>query len=101
MQRALEKSGIEITPDLSSRVAVTYSSAIGGLDAVLKADRRLISKNAMPHPFINPNACINMVGGNISILTGFHRPYNIYNNCMRYMPYVNNHGINALGVRKG
>src|SRR3989339_150267 len=30
--RALERSGIEITPDLASRVAVTYSSAIGGLD---------------------------------------------------------------------
>lgn len=74
VQRALEKSGIEITPDLSSRVAVTYSSAIGGLDAVLKADRRLISKNAMPHPFTNPNACINMVGGNISILTGSTGP---------------------------
>ena len=32
--RALERSGVEITKELAPRVAVTYSSAIGGLDAV-------------------------------------------------------------------
>ncbi len=67
--RALEKSGIEITPDLSPRAAVTFSSAVGGQDAVLNADRRMISEGRMPHPFTNPNSCINMVGGKISILT--------------------------------
>ncbi|MCI5121777.1 MAG: beta-ketoacyl-[acyl-carrier-protein] synthase family protein, partial [Candidatus Electrothrix sp. AUS4] len=39
--RALERSGIELTPELAPRTAVTYSSAIGGLDAVLRSDRRL------------------------------------------------------------
>ena len=33
--RALEKSGLTITPDLAPRTAITFSSAIGGLDAVL------------------------------------------------------------------
>ncbi len=72
--RALERSGIEIGPELAPRVAVTYSSAIGGLDAVLHADRRLQTENRLPHPYANPNSCINMVGGKIAILTGAQGP---------------------------
>jgi 3-oxoacyl-[acyl-carrier-protein] synthase II len=69
VHRAIEKSGVVITPDLSPRVAVTFSSAVGGQDAVLEADRRMIAEGKMPHPFTNPNSCINMVGGKVSILT--------------------------------
>ena len=69
VHRALEKSGVVISPDLSPRVAITFSSAVGGQDAVLEADRRMISEGKMPHPFTNPNSCINMVGGKVSILT--------------------------------
>ena len=69
VHRALEKSGISITPDIASRVAVTFSTAVGGLDAVLQADRLMVAEGKMPHPFTNPNSCINMVGGKISILT--------------------------------
>jgi 3-oxoacyl-[acyl-carrier-protein] synthase II len=72
--RALTTSGLEITPQLAPRVAITYSSAVGGLDAVLSADRRMIRENKLPAPFINPNACINMVGGVVSILTGATGP---------------------------
>ena len=39
--RALKRSGIEISPDIALRTAVTYSSAIGGLDAVLNADQAI------------------------------------------------------------
>ena len=74
VQRALESSGLEITPEIAPRVAVTYSSAIGGLDAVLAADRQLIAAEKLPHPFANPNACINMVGGKVSIFTGATGP---------------------------
>jgi len=69
VHRALEKSGISITPDIAPRVAVTFSTAVGGLDAVLQADRLMIAEGKMPHPFTNPNSCINMVGGKVSILT--------------------------------
>jgi 3-oxoacyl-[acyl-carrier-protein] synthase II len=69
VHRALEKSGIVITPELSPRVATTFSSAVGGQDAVLNADRRMIAENKLPPPYANPNSCINMVGGKISILT--------------------------------
>lgn len=72
--RALEKSGIEITPEVAPRVAVTYSSAIGGLDSILNADRQMNKADKLPHPFSNPNSCINMVGGKISILTGASGP---------------------------
>jgi 3-oxoacyl-[acyl-carrier-protein] synthase II len=72
--RALKQSGIEITPAIAPRVAITFSSAVGGLDAVLKADRQMITENKMPHPFANPNSCINMVGGKVSILTGATGP---------------------------
>jgi len=44
VHRALEDSGIEITPALAPRVGVTFSSAVGGLDAVLQADRRMIAQ---------------------------------------------------------
>ena len=74
VHRALEKSGIEITPELAPRVAVTFSSAVGGMDTLLEADRRMISENKLPPPFANPNSCINMVGGKISILTGATGP---------------------------
>lgn len=69
VHRALAKCGIQITPELSPRVAITFSSAVGGQDAVLKADRRMIAENKLPPPYTNPNSCINMVGGKISILT--------------------------------
>jgi len=72
--RALARSGIEILPAIASRVAVTYSSAIGGLDAVLNADRRLRSENKLPPPYANPNSCINMIGGKIAIQTGARGP---------------------------
>ena len=67
VHRALEKSGIEITPELAPRVGITFSSAVGGLDAVIGADRLMIVRDKLPHPFTNPNSCINMVGGKVSI----------------------------------
>ncbi|HPD57448.1 MAG TPA: beta-ketoacyl-[acyl-carrier-protein] synthase family protein [Smithellaceae bacterium] len=72
--RALEASGVSITPSIAPRVAVTFSSAVGGLDAVLSADRLMVAENKMPHPFTNPNSCINMVTGKVSILTGATGP---------------------------
>lgn len=72
--RALQQSGIDISSDIGSRTAVTYSSAVGGLDAVLKADRRMQAENKLPHPYANPNSCINMIGGKIAIETGARGP---------------------------
>jgi len=74
VHRALERAGLEITPQLAPRVAITFSSAIGGLDAVVEADRIMQERGRLPKPFVNPNSCINMVGGKISILTGATGP---------------------------
>jgi 3-oxoacyl-[acyl-carrier-protein] synthase II len=74
VHRALQVSGIEITPSLGPRVAVTFSSAVGGQDSLLNADRRMVSGGKLPPPYANPNSCINMVGGKISILTGATGP---------------------------
>lgn len=65
--RALEMSGLEIDAGIEARTAVTYSTAIGGLDAILQADRKLRDEGKLPHPYANPNSCINMVGGKIAI----------------------------------
>lgn len=72
--RALEKSHIDITAAIAPRVAVTYSSAVGGLDSILSSDRRLQAENKLPHPYANPNSCINMVGGKIAMQTGARGP---------------------------
>ncbi len=72
--RALERSRVEITKEIASRVAVTYSSAIGGIDAILSSDRRMQTENKLPFPYANPNSCINMVGGKIAIQTGAQGP---------------------------
>ena len=74
VQRALDRCGLEITNELAPRVAVTYSSAVGGLDTLLSADRKLISHGKLPAPCVNPNSCINMVGGKVSMLTGATGP---------------------------
>lgn len=74
VQRALDHCGLEITKKLAPRVAVTYSSAVGGLDAVLAADRKLTTHGKLPPPWVNPNSCINMVGGKVSMLTGATGP---------------------------
>lgn len=74
VHRALAGIGLEITPEMAPRTAVTFSSAVGGQDAVLAADRRMIARGRLPHPFTNPNSCVNMVGGKVSILTGATGP---------------------------
>jgi 3-oxoacyl-[acyl-carrier-protein] synthase II len=74
VHRALAASRIQITPELSPRVAVTFSSAIGGLDAILAADRKMVAEGKLPPPYANPNSCINMVGGKIATLIGATGP---------------------------
>jgi 3-oxoacyl-[acyl-carrier-protein] synthase II len=74
VHRALTQSGIEISSELAPRVAVTFSSAIGGQDAILSADRRMVAESKLPPPYANPNCCINMVGGKVAMLTGATGP---------------------------
>ena len=72
--RAMAAAGLELTPDIAPRTAITFSSAVGGQDAVINADRIMVERGRLPNPFTNPNSCINMVGGKVSILTGATGP---------------------------
>lgn len=74
VERALRRSGIEIDAQLAPRVAVTFSSAVGGVDALLEADRRWQESRRLPHPYANPNSCINMVGGKVAMHLGATGP---------------------------
>ncbi len=74
VHRAMQRAGLEIDAALAPRVATTFSTAIGGLDAVLAADRNMVARGRLPHPFTNPNACVNMVAGKVSMLTGATGP---------------------------
>jgi 3-oxoacyl-[acyl-carrier-protein] synthase II len=72
-KRALEHAGLEITPKNASRVGTTFSSAIGGLDAMINAEQK-VREGKLPHPFTNPNGCLNLVAGKVSIFTGAKGP---------------------------
>lgn len=72
-RRALAHAGLVITPDNAPRVGITFSSAIGGLDAMIDAEAK-VRRGLTPHPFTNPNGCLNLVAGKVSILTGAKGP---------------------------
>ncbi len=74
VHRALARAGIVITPEIAPRVGITFSSAVGGLDAVLAADRAIVRDGTAPMPCMNPNACVNMITGKIAMLTGATGP---------------------------
>ncbi len=65
--RALKKAGLNIPDNNQHRVAITFSSAIGGLDAMLLADQKLNESGATPHPFTSVNYCLNLIAGKISM----------------------------------
>ncbi len=71
--RALEHSALRIDDTNADRVGITFSSAIGGLDAMIQAELK-VADGRLPHPFTNPNGCLNLVGGKVSILTGAKGP---------------------------
>ncbi len=72
-ERALEDAGLSIDDANSHRVGITFSSAIGGLDAMIKAEASQ-REGRTPHPFTNPNGCLNLVGGKVSIQTSAKGP---------------------------
>ncbi|MBN2192086.1 MAG: beta-ketoacyl-[acyl-carrier-protein] synthase family protein [Polyangiaceae bacterium] len=65
--RALARAGIVVDDQLSPRVAVTFGTAVGGLDAVLAADRALMTAGTLPMPWMNPNSCVNMPTGAVAM----------------------------------
>jgi len=74
VDRALSRAGITIGPELAPRVGITFSTAIGGLDAVVDAYVAMAKSGSLPMPSVNPNSCVNMITGKISMLTGATGP---------------------------
>lgn len=72
--KAVEKSGLVITDNNRHRIATTFSSAIGGIDAILAADQNWNSSRTTPHPFTNVNVCLNLIAGKISMMLGIQGP---------------------------
>ncbi|MGD9209465.1 MAG: beta-ketoacyl-[acyl-carrier-protein] synthase family protein [Desulfobacteraceae bacterium] len=66
VQRALERSGLVISSESADRVAVTYSSAFGGLDAILTADRKIAAHDFLVDYQNYPNVCAGMIGTGIA-----------------------------------
>lgn len=74
VHRALQDAGIAIDAGLAPRTAITFGTAVGGVDALLQGDRRLVAEGKLPGPFMNPNSCVNMVTGKVSMLSGATGP---------------------------
>lgn len=72
-RRAVEHAGLSIDNATAGRIGITFSSAIGGLDAMIDAETKT-NAGLTPHPFTNPNGCLNLMAGKVSILTGAKGP---------------------------
>ncbi len=73
VHRALRKSGLIIDESNRERIGMLVSSAIGGVGAVLAAHDAMAA-GRLPHPFSNPNTCLNMIGGKAAIMSGAGGP---------------------------
>jgi 3-oxoacyl-[acyl-carrier-protein] synthase II len=65
---AMKSSGLEVTPELSTRVGVHIGSGIGGFDIIEREHTNLI--NGGPRkisPFFIPAAIVNLAAGHVSI----------------------------------
>lgn len=72
---ALNDSGLEITPENSTRIGTMIGSGIGGLALIEKNVSGLVDRG--PHgisPFFVPSTIINMASGQLSIMKGLRGP---------------------------
>ncbi len=74
--QALNDSALEITPDNAHRVGIHVGSGIGGIGTIERYCKVLqdTGKPRKVSPFFVPSSIINMISGNISILTGIKGP---------------------------
>ena len=72
---ALKDSGLEINADNASRVGAMVGSGIGGLPGIEENHSTLIDRGPNKvSPFFVPGSIVNMVSGQLSILTGLKGP---------------------------
>lgn len=72
---ALKDSGLEITADNAARVGAMVGSGIGGLPGIEENHATLRDRGpGKVSPFFVPGSIVNMVSGQLSILTGLKGP---------------------------
>nr|MBV6628858.1 beta-ketoacyl-ACP synthase II [Oceanococcus sp. HetDA_MAG_MS8] len=73
---ALKHAGLEITEANADRIGVHVGSGIGGIGTIEDTVRNMVRTGSVKRvsPFFVPSSIINMISGNISILTGARGP---------------------------
>lgn len=73
--QAWRDSGMQITPENAEQVGVNFGSGIGGLPLIEATHKELLTNGPRRiSPFFIPGTIINMIAGNLSILTGAKGP---------------------------
>jgi 3-oxoacyl-[acyl-carrier-protein] synthase II len=74
-QFAMDDSGLQITPELSTRVGVFIASGIGGFTTIEREHKALLEGGPRKiSPFFIPSAIINLAAGQVSIRYGARGP---------------------------
>jgi len=72
---AMQDSGLEVTEDNAERIGVAIGAGIGGLESIEKNHKTLLERGPRKiSPFFVPSSIINMISGNLSIMTGIKGP---------------------------
>jgi 3-oxoacyl-[acyl-carrier-protein] synthase II len=72
---ALKDSGIVVTPENAERIGVSVGAGIGGIATIEKTAQTLAEHGPRKiSPFFVPSTIINMISGNLSIMTGIKGP---------------------------
>ncbi|UXI69649.1 beta-ketoacyl-ACP synthase II [Tahibacter amnicola] len=72
---ALKDSGLEITDANADRIGVSVGAGIGGITTIEKTSQTLAQSGPRKiSPFFVPSTIINMISGNLSIITGVKGP---------------------------
>ena len=72
---ALKDSGLVVTPENAERIGVSVGAGIGGIATIEKTAQTLAEHGPRKiSPFFVPSTIINMISGNLSIMTGIKGP---------------------------
>src|SRR5699024_5548700 len=72
---ALRDSGLEIQSDNAARIGAMIGSGIGGLPGIEENHSTLVERGpGKVSPFFVPGSIVNMVSGQLSIITGLKGP---------------------------
>jgi len=72
---AIRDAGLEITGEDAERIGIAVGAGIGGISGIEETTRKLVEGGPRKiSPFYVPSTIINMIAGNLSIITGAKGP---------------------------